>query len=129
VNFLLLAGLEAAAGLALNCVHQEYPNKVSHVLNADADAQTPRALYPAFYGCFDWHSAVHGHWLLARLARLAPQSPLAAKARVALAQSLTAKNLEGEAAYMAALEDTHYMGGHWLGSFAAYLVTGRGLAP
>lgn len=102
MNFLLLAGLEAAAGLALNCVHQEYPNKVSHVLNADADAQTPRNLYPAFYGCFDWHSAVHGHWLLARLARLAPQSPLAAKARAALAQSITVKNIEGEAAYMAA---------------------------
>src|SRR5258706_6092058 len=57
------------AGLALSCVHQEYPNKLSHVLNGDSDVRPPRELTPAFYGCYDWHSSVHGHWLLARLAR------------------------------------------------------------
>ena len=60
------------AGLALACVHQEYPNKIAHVLNGDADVKPPRELTPAFYGCYDWHSSVHGHWLLARLARLYP---------------------------------------------------------
>ncbi len=50
--------------LALDCVHRQYPNKIGHVLGSDADAKTPQELYPAFYGCFDWHSSVHGHWLL-----------------------------------------------------------------
>ena len=60
------------ADLALACVHQEYPNKIAHVLNGDADVRPPRELTPAFYGCYDWHSSVHGHWLLARLARTFP---------------------------------------------------------
>jgi len=88
------------AGLALACVHREYPNKLSHVLQADADARPPRALTPAFYGCFDWHSSVHGHWLLARLARLYPAAPFAAPARAALARSLTAEQVAGELAYL-----------------------------
>jgi hypothetical protein len=88
------------ARLALACVHQEYPNKIAHVMNADADARPPRELTPAFYGCYDWHSSVHGHWLLARVARLLPGSPLAAEARRALARSLAAPNLEAEVRYL-----------------------------
>ena len=57
------------AKLALACVHKEYPNKISHFMNSDADVAPPRKLTPAFYGCYDWHSSVHGHWLLARLAQ------------------------------------------------------------
>jgi hypothetical protein len=95
---------EAAAGrfaaLALACVHQEYPNKLSHVLASDADARPPRELTPAFLGCLDWHSSVHGHWLLARLARRFPDAPFAAPARAALARSLTPANLAVEAAYL-----------------------------
>ncbi len=97
---------EAAAGrfarLALDCVHREYPNKIAHVMNADADARPPRELTPAFYGCFDWHSSVHGHWLLARLARLYPSAPFAAQARAALGRSLTGANVAGEVAYLEA---------------------------
>jgi hypothetical protein len=89
------------ARLALDCVHREYPNKIAHVMNADADAKPPRELTPAFYGCFDWHSSVHGHWLLARLARLHPEAPFAAEARAALGKSLTEANLAGEVAYLA----------------------------
>src|SRR5262245_24582821 len=66
------------AELALACVHKEYPNKISHVLNGDEDARPTRELTPAFFGCYDWHSAVHGHWLLARLARRFPDAPFAA---------------------------------------------------
>ena len=66
------------ADLALACVHQEYPNKIAHVLSGDADVKPPRELTPAFYGCYDWHSSVHGHWLLARLARTFPDAPFAA---------------------------------------------------
>ncbi|MEO6120408.1 MAG: DUF2891 domain-containing protein [Terriglobales bacterium] len=60
---------ERFAKLALACVHQEYPNKIAHVMNSDGDLAPPRKLTPAFYGCYDWHSSVHGHWMLARLAR------------------------------------------------------------
>ncbi|MBI4346116.1 MAG: DUF2891 domain-containing protein [Elusimicrobia bacterium] len=88
------------AGLALACVHQEYPNKIAHVLNGDADVKPPRELTPAFYGCYDWHSSVHGHWLLARLARLHPAAPFAKPAREALAKSLTPENIAAETAYL-----------------------------
>ena len=90
---------ERFAKLALACVHREYPNKLAHVLNGPADVKAPKALTPAFYGCYDWHSAVHGHWLLARLARLFPEAPFAAAAKKALGQSLTAKNLAAELKY------------------------------
>ena len=90
------------AGLALACVHQEYPNKVAHVLNADADAQPPRILHPAFYGCYDWHSSVHGHWLLVRLLRLFPHEAFATRARAALAESLTPEHVQAEVAYLRA---------------------------
>jgi hypothetical protein len=88
------------ANLALACVHKEYPNHISHTLNSDADAAPPRKLTPAFYGCYDWHSSVHGHWLLVRLARTFPDAPFVSAAREALRQSLTAENLAQEAAYL-----------------------------
>ena len=88
------------ARLALDCVHKEYPNKIAHVLQSDADVKPPRELTPAFYGCYDWHSSVHGHWLLARLARVYPQAEFAATARAALAESLTEANIRGEVEYI-----------------------------
>ncbi|MGZ4825963.1 MAG: DUF2891 domain-containing protein [Terriglobales bacterium] len=91
---------ERFASLALACVHKEYPNKIGHVLNSDADVAPPRKLTPAFYGCYDWHSSVHGHWLLARLARTFPDAPFTPKAIAALQQSLTRDNLEAEARYL-----------------------------
>ena len=91
---------ERFADLALACVHKEYPNKISHNLNSDVDVAPPRVLTPAFYGCYDWHSSVHGHWLLARLARTFPDTSFTIKARVALQQSLTKENISKEAAYI-----------------------------
>jgi hypothetical protein len=91
---------ERFANLALACVHKEYPNKISHNLNSDADVAPPRKLTPAFYGCYDWHSDVHGHWLLARLARTFPDAPFAAPARAALEQDITPANIALETAYM-----------------------------
>jgi hypothetical protein len=88
------------AALALKCLHAEYPNHISHTMDSDADARPPRVLNPAFYGCFDWHSAVHGHWLLVRLLRLYPAAPFAPAARAELARSLTAENIAGEVAYL-----------------------------
>lgn len=93
---------ERFANLALACVHKEYPNHISHTLNSDADAAPPRKLTPAFYGCYDWHSSVHGHWLLVRLVRTFPDAPFVQAAREALRQSLTAENIVQEASYLRA---------------------------
>jgi DUF2891 family protein len=91
---------ERFADLALACVGKEYPNKISHLLNSDADVAPPRKLTPAFYGCYDWHSSVHGHWLLVRLVKTFPDASFAKPAREALRKSLTAENLKQEAAYL-----------------------------
>lgn len=91
---------ERFANLALACVHKEYPNKISHVLNSDADVAPPRKLTPSFCGCYDWHSSVHGHWLLVRLLRTFPNASFAKSARDALNKSLTAENLKQESAYL-----------------------------
>jgi len=91
---------ERFANLALACVHKEYPNKLTHSLNSDADVAPPRKLTPAFYGCYDWHSSVHGHWLLVRLVRTFPNAGFAPPAREALRQSLTADNIVQEAVYV-----------------------------
>src|SRR5436309_11922109 len=94
------AAAERFAKLALACVGKEYPNKISHVLNSDTDVAPPRKLTPAFYGCYDWHSSVHGHWLLVRLLRTFPDASFAGAARDALRKNLTAENLKQEAAYL-----------------------------
>ena len=95
-----VSAAERFAKLALACVHKEYPNKISHVLNSDADVAPPRKLTPAFCGCYDWHSSVHGQWLLVRLLRTFPDASFAKAARDALKESLTAENLKAEAAYL-----------------------------
>ncbi|HPT28909.1 MAG TPA: DUF2891 domain-containing protein, partial [Bryobacteraceae bacterium] len=71
----------------------------AHVMSSDADARPPHELTPAFYGCYDWHSSVHGHWMLARVAHLYPGQPIAVRARAALAKSITAENIAQETAY------------------------------
>ena len=112
------------ARLALDCVHKEYPNKIAHSMNSDADVKPPRELTPAFYGCYDWHSSVHGHWLLVRLARLFPQAPFAAEARRAVGQSLTAANIAQEVKYLNAEGRTAFerpYGLAWLLQLAAEL--------
>jgi len=94
------ASAERFAALALQCLHQEYPNKISHTMTGDADARAPRELTPAFFGCYDWHSAVHGHWLLVRLVRLYPAAAFAPPARAELARSFTPQNIAAEVAYL-----------------------------
>ncbi len=87
----------AFARLALKGVRKEFPNKLADVLNGEDDVKPPRVLHPAFYGCFDWHSSVHGHWMLVRLLRQFPDLPERKEIRAALAANLTAKNLQTEA--------------------------------
>lgn len=95
-----VAAGERFAGLALDCMHLEYPNKLAHVLNGDSDVKPPRELTPAFYGCYDWHSAVHGHWLLVRLLRTFPDAGFKTRARDGLARSLTPVNIAVEVQYL-----------------------------
>ena len=88
--------------MALAAIHREYPSHVSHLLRSDADARPPRELTPAFYGSFDWHSAVHGHWCLARLARLHPAEAFAGRALGALGEGLTRERIAREVEYVSA---------------------------
>src|ERR1700686_1880135 len=88
------------ASLPLKCVQKEYPNKPDHVINDTDDVRSPRAMHGAFYGCFDWHSSVHGHWMLVHLLRLFPSLPEAPAIRAALNDNLDAKNITGEVSYL-----------------------------
>src|ERR1041384_381785 len=88
------------AALALKCVQKEYPNKLDHVNNDADDVRSPRAMHPAFYGCFDWHSTVHGHWMLVHLLKAFPGMPEAQEIRRGLNSNLSEKNIEGEVAYL-----------------------------
>lgn len=94
------AAAERFVNLALACVTREYPNKIAHTLESDADAKPPRLLTPVFFGCYDWHSSVHGHWLLARLAKGNPAARFVPAARAALRASLTPEKVAGEVAYL-----------------------------
>src|SRR5258708_12196204 len=85
--------------LALTCVRKEYPNKLDHVMNGAPEVRSPRDLHPAFYGCFDWHSSVHGHWMMVRLLRRFPALPESAEIRAALDESLAPGNVAAEVAY------------------------------
>lgn len=78
-----------------------YPNGILHQMTSDEDALPPHVLHPAFYGCYDWHSAVHSHWQLIRAIQSFPNAPFAAPALAALQQTLTAENLATEMTYVA----------------------------
>jgi hypothetical protein len=97
---LTLEGAEHLAELPLRCLNQEYPNKTSHTIESASDAvMTPKQLHPAFFGCFDWHSCVHGHWMLVRLLKTYPELPKREEIRRALDQSFQPGKLQGEVDY------------------------------
>lgn len=90
------------SALALTCVHQEFPNKISRTTNTAEEIGRPKDIFPAFYGCFDWHSSVHGHWLLVRLLRVGPaDAPWRDEAIAKLSQSFSEQNMAGEVANFA----------------------------
>jgi hypothetical protein len=95
------AGAARFAKLALKCVRQEYPNKLDHVMNGASEVQSPKALHPAFYGCFDWHSSVHGHWMLVKVLRDFPELPEAGAIRAILDENLAPERIASEVAYFA----------------------------
>src|SRR5207253_11390451 len=84
------------ARLALKCARQEYPNKLEHVMNGAHEVLSTRALHPTLYGCYDWHSTVHGHWMLARLLRRFPQRPEAAEIHALPEEHLAPPAIPGE---------------------------------
>lgn len=90
------------AEMVLACLHREYPVHMVHLVRGPEDVRAPRDLNPAFHGAFDWHSCVHGHWALARLARRMPDAPWRERALQALGASLTRERLAGEHAYLSA---------------------------
>jgi len=89
------------ARIALRCIIREYPNKPSHVMNDSSEVMSPRELHPAFYGCFDWHSCVHGHWMLVRLLKLFPGLTEEEGIRSALDSNLSTENILAEVEYLA----------------------------
>jgi len=114
------------AALALKCVRQEYPNKLDHVMNGAGEVKGPKELHPAFYGCFDWHSSVHGHWMLVKLLREHPGMARAAEIRQVLDENLTPGRIAAEVAYLGqenrrSFERTY--GWAWLLKLAAELRT------
>lgn len=112
------------AQLALGCIQRELPNHIQHLISGPDDVRGPRALHPAFYGCLDWHSAVHGHWMLVRLLRTRPALPEGAAIRAALDANLTAAHLAAEAAYFTGPDRQSFerpYGWAWLLQLAAEL--------
>lgn len=117
-----LAQASQLARLPLACLRREYPHKLDHLLLDERDVKSPRALHPAFYGCLDWHSAVHGHWMLARLLRAFPALPEADAIRALFDDTLTADNIAVEAAYFAGRASFERMyGWGWLLELARVL--------
>jgi hypothetical protein len=90
------------AELAWKCIHTEYGNHIMHTMLSDKDVGTPSQLHPSFYGCYDWHSSVHGHWLLVKLLREFPDLPGRDSIVKAIDSSLTAENIAVEIAYLKA---------------------------
>lgn len=87
------------AELPLACVGTEYPNKLGQTIGSDNDLKSPKELHPAFYGCFDWHSAVHGHWSMVSLLRQFPELEKKEEMQNLLLQSISKENIEKEVAY------------------------------
>lgn len=99
---------EGFVKLALAGIDREYPNKTGHVTTGPDDQKSPRAMHPVFYGHFDWHSSVHGHWMLVRLLKRFPDAPFAAEVRKTLKQRLTAEGLKAETAYFQQKENRSF---------------------
>jgi hypothetical protein len=125
---------ERFAAVGLGHVTREYPNKLDHVLAGPSDVRGPRDLHPVFYGSFDWHSCVHGYWMLAHLYRRFPALPNAGAIRALFDGHLVPELIAGECAYLARPSASGFerpYGWAWLLKLAAELAlheTPEGLA-
>lgn len=103
-----LAQANRLASLPLKCVLTEFPNKTGQVLSTASDLGTPADLHPAFYGCFDWHSSVHGHWSLVRLLSAFPELAHRDSIVQILQQNINARNIQGEVDYFNRAQEYSY---------------------
>lgn len=102
---LTLKNADELAQLPLDCIQMEYPNKLDHIISSEKDLESPASLHPAFYGCFDWHSSVHGHWSLVRLLKEFPNLSKADEIRKKLNQNISKEHILAEVAYFK--QDSH----------------------
>ena len=112
--------------LPIHCINTEYPNKLGQTIGGDEDLQSPKSLHPAFYGCFDWHSSVHGHWSLVSLIKQFPNAKSVKEAREKLENSITKENIEIEVSYFHGKHNKSYertYGWAWLLKLAEELNT------
>ncbi|MFD2568749.1 DUF2891 domain-containing protein [Pseudotenacibaculum haliotis] len=121
-----LAQANRLAQLPIHCVEVEYPNKLNQTIGGDKDLKSPKELHPAFYGCFDWHSSVHGHWSLVSLLKQFPEMESASTAKQQLLRNITKENIEKEVAYFYGKHNSSYertYGWAWLLKLAEELHT------
>lgn len=121
-----LAEANVLAELPIHCIQTEYPNKLNQTIGADDDLLSPETLHPAFYGCFDWHSAVHGHWSLVSLLKQFPNLDKAAQIKTMLLENMSAENIQTEVQYFNGRYNTSYertYGWAWLLKLAEELHT------
>lgn len=112
--------------LPIHCINTEYPNKLGQTIGSDDDLQSPKALHPAFYGCFDWHSSVHGHWSLVSLLKQFPELKNAAEVKQMLLNNISKENIEKEVEYFYGKHNKSYertYGWAWLLKLAEELHT------
>jgi len=121
-----LKGANTLVELPLHCMNIEYPNKLSQTLGGDDDLKTPTQLHPAFYGCFDWHSSVHGHWSLVSLLKQFPEMDKADEVKERLLKNISKENIETEIQYFYGEHNKSYertYGWAWLLKLAEELHT------
>lgn len=121
-----LKGANTLAKLPLHCINTEYPNKLSQTIGSDDDLKSPSTLHPAFYGCFDWHSSVHGHWSLVSLLKQFPNMDNAESIKQRLLKNISKENIEAEVQYFYGKHNKSYertYGWAWLLKLAEELHT------
>ncbi|WP_298553297.1 DUF2891 domain-containing protein [uncultured Algibacter sp.] len=126
VPILNLEQANKLANLPLHCINTEYPNRLSQTLGGDEDLKSPTQLHPAFYGCFDWHSSVHGHWSLVSLLKSFPEIDNADAIKHKLLNNISKENIEAEVAYFDGKHNKSYertYGWAWLLKLAEELHT------
>ncbi len=114
------------AELPLHCINIEYPNRLSQTLGSGEDLKSPTELHPAFYGCLDWHSSVHGHWSLVSLLKQFPDLDNADEIKQRLLNNISKENIEAEVAYFKGKHNRSYertYGWTWLLKLAEELHT------
>jgi len=117
---------ERLAALPLKCLQKEYPNKLSQTLADSSELLSPKVLHPSFYGCFDWHSSVHGHWMLVRLLKTYPRLSVSPEIRRILSEHITPEKIGKEVAYFLKPHERSYertYGWAWLLKLAEELHT------